>query len=96
MNTATSIRHEQADRAIAYETLRRFPEHQAEAIAKHYVAHAMVALQILKIIEVQRGALDTNPNIDQVIQLLVNQIKANHRHDLGIALEWPNHDPLQT
>lgn len=88
--SATSIRYEQAVMAIAHERLRRFPEHQAEAIAKHYAAHATTAMQILKMIEARRGTWDATPNLDQAIQMLVEQIKTNHRHDFGIELEWLN------
>lgn len=60
---------------------------QARAIAKHYVRHAMLAQTLARLLEAQclRCA---HPDAESLIQSMVNQIKRDHLHDFGIALEW--------
>lgn len=64
---------------------------QAEAIARHYVAHAQIALQALRLIELRQQYeqhLGRNP-LNSTISRLIETIKSNHARDLGIELEWP-------
>jgi NADH:ubiquinone oxidoreductase subunit E len=70
-------------------TIRRLagdPLAQAEAIARHYTAHAHSAMCLLKLIQSTRGQL--TPAVREVIQLMVAQIQAGHLHDLGLYLDW--------
>ncbi len=82
------LRYESHVTALAHERLSEHPHLQAEAIAKHYVAHATTALQLLKLVECRRYS-GSYPELDRCIQMLVDEIKTNHRHDFGIELEWP-------
>jgi hypothetical protein len=86
--SAMSVRYEMQAMALAHERLRRFPEQQAEAIGKHYAAHATLALNLLELVRARRGS-DDPTNLDAAIAHCVDQIKRNHRHDFGIELEWP-------
>jgi len=62
---------------------------QAEAIANHYVAHAHIAQQLRKLVEMSRRCKSCcAPGVDQVIDFMVAQIKSGHLHDLGLFLEW--------
>lgn len=87
--SATAIRYEMELTALARVRLSQHPHLQAEAIAKHYTAHATIALQLLKMLECRRH-IGCYPELDRSIQMLVDEIKTNHRHDFGIELEWPN------
>lgn len=88
-HSATTVRYERAVTALAYERLRRSSEQQAEAIARHYTAHATLALTLLDLLESRKHSHDTTA-LDATIEICVAQIKRNHRHDFGIELEWPN------
>lgn len=72
---------------MAFQRLEEHEHHQAEAIAKHYAAHATIALQILKMVECRKYT-GGHPELDRSIQMLVDEIKNNHWHDFGIELEW--------
>lgn len=74
---------------MARRRLEQHPHLQAEAIARHYTAHATIALGLLKMLECRRHN-ETLPELERSIQMLVDEIKTNHRRDLGIELEWPN------
>ena len=87
--SATYARCEMESMARAYERLHRFPEQQAEAIGKHYAAHATLALNLLELLRARRYS-DDPTNFDAAIAHCVDQIKRNHRYDFGIELEWPN------
>lgn len=87
--SATATRYETALTEMARGRLTQHPHLQAEAIARHYTAHATLALQLLKMVECRRHS-ETWPELERSIQMLVDEIKTNHRHDLGIELEWPN------
>jgi hypothetical protein len=87
--SATAARYEMALTDMARGRLTQHPHLQAEAIARHYTAHATIALQLLKMLECRRHT-ETWPELERSIQMLVDEIKTNHRHDFGIALEWPN------
>ena len=87
--SATATRYEMALTDMARGRLTQHPHLQAEAIAKHYTAHATIALQLLKMLEC-RNHTETWPELERSIQMLVDEIKTNHRHDFGIELEWPN------
>lgn len=98
MNSETSIsatRYEQHLSALAYDRLSKFPEQQAETIARHYTAHATLALNLLELIRARRYS-DNPKDLDAGIAYHLEQIKRNHRHDFGIELEWPKlTDPLK-
>ena len=85
--SASSERYKQELGNMARHRLLMYPDCQAEAIAKHYAAHATIALQILKMLECRQhiGGYD---ELDRSIQMLVDEIKNNHWHDFGIELEW--------
>ena len=89
---ASQVHYEMALRKIAYYKLSKYPEFQAEAIAKHYVAHAMIALQLLKLTENRRHD-ESAQDLEYLIKMLVDQIKTNHLHDFGIELDWPTLKP---
>ena len=80
------------DMMLKYRMLSEHPQAQAEAIARHYLAHTNLALDLLNIIEVKRlaptGAGTTSS--DDAIRYLVDEIKEGHARDLGIQLDWPN------
>ena len=87
--TATQIRLDADKARLSYSMLRADPQAQAEAIARHYIAHAQMALQIVKLLDAKKIIGDPNPAIDEIVEFQVKQIKANHWADFGIALEWP-------
>lgn len=93
MNTnppsATSARYKQELGNIARRRLLNYPDQQAEIIARHYVAHARSAQALLQLVESRKHVL-SSPDVDSVIQRLVDEIKNNHWHDFGIELDWPN------
>jgi len=62
---------------------------QAEKIARHYLAHATIAQQLLMIIEAVRG-FEPNNDTEALIKYWADQIRNNHAHDFGIELSWPN------
>lgn len=84
MKSASQINYEQMQMDLAYNMLAEHPYQQAERIAKHYVAHATIALQILELLKHKGESKD----IELCAERLVNEIKRNHRHDFGIDLEW--------
>jgi hypothetical protein len=75
--------------ALAYERMLKCPEAQAEVIAKHYVAHATLALNLLELTRSRRCS-DNPQQLDAAIAWHVEEIRRNHRRDFGIELEWPN------
>lgn len=78
---------EQEETEGAYRRNYLFPEREAETIAKHYVAHALLAQQILKLVEMGKQGPQTE-ELNLLIKRLVRDIKQNHLHDFGIPLEW--------
>lgn len=94
--TASSIRYQQALVSLAQRRLRGRPLQQAEAIAKHYAAHATLAINLLHLIEAQREAAQQDSGTPAAIDAAANayiayhveEIKRNHLHDFGIELEW--------
>lgn len=87
--SASLTRHEACEMEMAYHRLARHPQTQAEAIARHYLAHAATAQHLLKIIEMARYT-ERGPDVESAIKYLTDQIRTNHRRDLGIELSWPN------
>jgi hypothetical protein len=86
--TASQCNHFQNALDLAGEIMMQSdPVYQAERIAKHYVAHAVVARQILELVEMCRFR-DESPATKDLIAMLVEQIKNNHAHELGIELKW--------
>ena len=86
--TASSITYERERIGVAYEKLSRFPSEQAEAIARHYVAHAQISMQIIALVEARRHSASQD-SFDAAIDYCVQQIKQNHKYDLNIELKWP-------
>lgn len=82
------LRHKHELGNMARHKLMKYPDHQAEVIAKHYVAHANIAMEILKMVECARHT-GAYAELDRSIQMLVDEIKNNHWHDFGIELNWP-------
>jgi len=87
--SASLTRYETCEMELAHYRLARHPQAQAEAIARHYLAHAATAQHLLKIIEMARHTEHT-PDVESAIKYLTDQIRTNHRRDLGIELSWPN------
>ena len=65
------------------------PISRAETLARHYVAHAMIAQHCLKLIELRRHSGVVSEDLDAMIQQCTDQIKKDHMHTFGILLEWP-------
>ena len=83
--TTESTMYERNLVALTRERLRRAaPTLQAELIAGHYARNALLALQLM-------AAINNRPyggDPTGVIAHMHEQLKKNHLHDLGIALEW--------
>lgn len=78
----------QIERLQTRHRLSRYPQTQAEAIARHYVSMAQNALFLMRAIdEVRYHELDQPQNME-AIEMVVNKIKSAHLKDLGIELEW--------
>lgn len=94
--TATQARVELAEIEQARYRMSRIPKlAQAEAIARHYLAHAMTAGEILKMVEMcsRDRFSDQNPDALDLLDMMVSSIKQDHLHDFGIPLEWANFNP---
>ena len=92
MKTATNIRLETAQAEMVNEAMCRDPIYQAEAIAKHYLSHVVIAKELMALLNLrernrQSSAVDMD-SVDQLIQRLVDEIKRNHLYSLGIKLDW--------
>ena len=85
---ASTVRYEAEAKASAYGMLSQNPGMQPEAIARHYVSHATAALNLLRMINM-KSLTGGSPDLDQAIQLITEQIKANHLYSFGIELAWP-------
>lgn len=89
----TAARYELELAKLAHNSMWKNPEGQAEKIAKHYCAHALLALQLLRFCEIKRNCkfdsdLTNFLNTDFAIRNLTDDIKRNHLYDFGIPLEW--------
>jgi hypothetical protein len=71
--------------------LARYPETQAEAIAYHYASMATTGATLKSLVESKQYG---NPasDIDEVINMLVEDVKEAHFKAFGIELEW-KHEP---
>lgn len=87
--TATQVDLLRMQRDQAYSWLCKYPEVHAEVIAKHYVNHSQIALQLLRLCEARQSGA-SGEEIDMAISFALGQLKLGHLHDLGIALEWPD------
>ena len=86
--STSSLLYEKAcmERTAYYLSLS--PMCQARAIAKHYCAYAMIARDLLEIIEcVAQGS---NQNADAAVEHIVKAITDGHAHDFGLPLAWSN------
>ena len=68
------------------------PETLPQAIAKHYTAHAIIALQLLELIDLKENQKFAEPsamaeNLDDAIDHCVQQIRTNHLLDFGTPLQ---------
>lgn len=89
--TATSIRLKAMQLDLAYSRLSQHSHLQAEAISRHYVAHATMAMNIMYLIKL-RSPFRSNPELESVIESQIAIIKTNHANDLGVVLDWPEPD----
>jgi hypothetical protein len=88
-DSTSAVRYEACMMELARKRLSECPDYQAEAIAKHYASLAIVAMNLLEMLQQRRYG--TNPQVlDDLIDYRVEQIKSSHRLDFGIELEWPN------
>lgn len=87
MNSETTIRHHEQRGALVRQRLSESTEGQAEAIARHYIAHANIAENLLKMVEARKHTGGYG-ELDRAIKMLTDEIKNNHWNDFGIALEW--------
>lgn len=90
----SSIRYEQHLAELAHRSFYEHPETQAEKIARHYTAHAILALHLLDMIDARRNVQFAEPtamleNLDFAIEYCVNKIKTNHLHDFGTPIVFP-------
>lgn len=88
--TASAINYERNAMALAYSMLANHPEREAEIIARHYVAHATLALEILQLLEMRRYSADSGETA--IVKRCVEFIKRNHKYDFGIPLEWKSNE----
>jgi hypothetical protein len=86
MSTFAQVCYEEMQRQRVYHRLAEHPNIQAEAIAAHYMRHAMVARDLLHLI-VASSKSPANSSA-HIIDMLVKQIKQGHEADLGLRLEW--------
>jgi len=79
---------------LAHRRFYQHPETEPHAIAKHYAAHALLALRLLDYIDAREEAYWSGGDVrtfDDAILHAVQLIKTNHLADFGIQLEWhPN------
>lgn len=68
------------------ELMRCHPLARAERIAKYYLAHANLCLDILKAVELSRQCRTIA--LDELLAHHVEVIAENHRNELGIELKW--------
>ena len=96
-NQAPLMRYEAATAAQTREMLAEYPHLQAEAIARHYAGYATIAMQILKLLRVLETSRykDDCAELKALIKAQVDKIKAAHREDLGLELEWPKEDRIK-
>lgn len=93
--TATSARYENEVKRLAKYQLWKHPSSQAEKIAKHYCAHAIIALQLAELLAIKEDSkynpdftFQNSLDLDLMIERLAGDIKRNHAYDFGIDLEW--------
>jgi len=86
MKTASQVRYEKAVQEMAKERFWKHPETLPEAIAKHYCAHAMIALELAQLIKLRRSQWRHDPEVNKLIEHMAEQIKTNHVHDFGTEL----------
>ena len=83
---------------LGYERLASCPEVQYHAILMHYATHASIAIQAHKALKLVRQHPDdmTTAGTDRTIVCIVEQLKKGHLSDLGIPLEWPKLETLNS
>lgn len=91
MSNVVDKRYKEAVRLRKFHELREYPQARAEAIARHYVAHANVALQMLHLIEFLKGK--HNNDGSEILSRMVRDIVERHETDLGIKLDWDDSPP---
>ena len=91
--SAAATRYEHHVVAMQRERFWQHPEDAATIIAKHYVAHAMLALQTLEMIKARefapRPPFGTCSDIDWAITKNIEDIKKNHLFDFGTHIIEP-------
>lgn len=82
--TASEIRYQKSAQELAQKRFWKHPECAAEVIAKHYVSHALLALEACKLIALKD---EMNSDLaDLMIKECIDQILTNHLHDFGTEL----------
>lgn len=71
-----------------FHMLQRCPQARAERIAKHYAAHAQLAMEMLKCVEMRQHS--PGPQLEELIDHHMRIIVENHRNEFGIELSWGN------
>lgn len=91
--TATQARYERERTILTRRQVARLdPVRRAQAVARHYAAHAALALEILNMVEGMEQ-YDIKPEIGEpTARLLLEQLQRAHLADLGVPLEWPAED----
>lgn len=90
--SAVLQRFEACELEHAHQRLARYPELQPEAIARHYLYHAALARDLLELTRFRRYRGD-HPDVAALIERITSQLKAAHRRDLGLELEWSPEQP---
>jgi Asp/Glu/hydantoin racemase len=67
--------------------LARYPETQAEAIAYHYASMATTAFTLKKLVEQKQYGVSA-PDIGEMIDMLIVDVKEAHFKAFGLELEW--------
>jgi len=83
-----SIYYDKMTRMIRFDQLSRCESRQAEAIANHYNAHALIAKQLQAAVEIRKQYYGDHKELDDLITHLTDQIKKGHALDFGIELNW--------
>jgi len=76
--------------------LARYPNTQAEAIAYHYSSMGTTGATLKSLVESKYYG-NTAPDIDEVINMLVGDVKEAHFKAFGLELEWKVKDaPIES
>lgn len=83
--TASQARYDLMQADIARTCMTTWPKvEQARRIARHYMAHALIAEQLHRLTSDPMREQEVLP----MVEAIVANIKRNHLVDFGIPLEW--------